>query len=137
MILIGVLLSACSSLPEENAKLRGDISRLQTKLLQSYREGFEKYEYPKLDAFAKQGYNWFWQQSLIESSGCITKKEEERILKEHGKTALELWKQGWSAAHTMWNKSCGRDSTTLEGIFPTHISDGIRRPADGMPKPSR
>ena len=119
VVLFGLVLSSCSSLPEENAKLRNEDAALQAKLLQSYRNSFEKHEYLKLNAFAKQGYDWYWSLSWIESSGMGTKRERERIEKEHGKHGLAIWDKGWHAAYSMHCKSCGRKPVPLKKESPT------------------
>jgi len=119
MILSGLLLSSCSSLPEENAELRTKNAALQAKLLQSYRDSFEQHEYPKLNVFAKQGYDWYWSLSWIESSGMGTKRERERVEGEHGKQSLAIWDEGWHAAYSIHCRSCGRDPVTMKRESPT------------------
>lgn len=114
MVLAGLFVSSCSSLPEENAKLRHDVAVLRVNLLQSYRDSFEKYEYSKLTQFEKKGYEWYWSLSWIESSGQGTKRERERIEKEHGKDALALWDKGWHVAYSMHCKSCEREPVPLK-----------------------
>jgi hypothetical protein len=127
--LAGVFLSSCSSLPDENAKLRKDIAVLRSQLLQSYRDCFEKYEYAKLDALAKQGYDWYWSLSWCESSGMGTGRERERIEKEHGKHGLAVWDEGWNAANEMHHTSCGHDPVLLKREVPN------KAPATAEPAP--
>ena len=95
IVVILLLLPSCSSqtvrhLKEENQFLRGEASIL-------YRENFELTKYPKMSKFEKAGYDWSWTH-LWESSGVITKDEEERIRKQYGNEALKQWEKGYNAA---------------------------------------
>lgn len=77
---------------------------LRNRVLQAYRESFQKHEYPKLSEFEKKGYDWYWSRSMTESSGMFTSNERKRVLKEHGDDALQLWNKGWQMAGNLHEK---------------------------------
>lgn len=88
---------SCTNRLPESTKEQKEIGLLHSKLIKAYRDNFEKLEYPKLNDFQKQGYDWYWSH-MWESSGMFTATERKRILKESGENAMKSWDSGWTAA---------------------------------------
>ena len=78
---------------------------LRGKLLQAYRDSFENYELSKLSELERKGYNWYWDISLTESSGIMTKTERDRISKKYGSDGLEQWANGLKMAGALYKKA--------------------------------
>ena len=88
---------SCTNRLSEATKEQKEIGLLHSKLIEAYRNNYEKLEYPKLNDFEKQGYDWYWSH-MWESSGMFTATERKRILQEHGEDAMKSWDRGWHAA---------------------------------------
>jgi hypothetical protein len=87
---------------------------LTSELIKSYRAEYEKSEYLKLNVFSKQGYDWFWAETINESSGFKTAKERKRILEKYGNDSLQLWIQGWKSAEEIYGRAVNNSKKQKE-----------------------